>query len=121
MLLQQLAVMIVAGGHDMERHYDAFPAYVTKFYLANCSVRSRHHIQHNVYPHPVRNYLGRWWVAASRLPYSFFIPWGTATLRTRDLHDKYGHFVRISPDILSYTCKQVWSGNDIFAITRCTP
>jgi hypothetical protein len=113
--------MIMAGGHDMEGHYDAFPAYVIVYYLANCSVCSHHHIHYNVYLRPLRKYLGLWWVAASRFFYSFFIPWGTATLRTRELHNKYGHVVRIGPDTLSYTCKQVWSGKDSFGITRCTP
>ncbi|OJJ66144.1 hypothetical protein ASPBRDRAFT_666479 [Aspergillus brasiliensis CBS 101740] len=63
---------------------------------------------YNLFRHPLRKYPGPWWLAASRLPYSFFILRGIATKRTRELHDEYGHVVRISPDTLSYTCKQVW-------------
>ncbi|RGP79780.1 isotrichodermin c-15 hydroxylase [Fusarium longipes] len=33
---------------------------------------------------------------------------GTATQKTKELHDRYGHVVRINPDTLSFTSSQAW-------------
>ncbi|KAF4225969.1 hypothetical protein CNMCM6805_005328 [Aspergillus fumigatiaffinis] len=101
MLLQQLTLMIVPISMTWQG--------ITFLFIEVSALALIYSAFYNVYLHPLRKYPGPWWLAASRLPYSLFILRGTATTKTRELHDKYGHVVRISPDTLSYTCKQVWS------------
>lgn len=48
--------------------------------------------------------------AAIRIPYTLHFLGGSITPRTRRLHAKYGHVVRIAPDTLSYTCSEAWNG-----------
>ncbi|KAI2615409.1 isotrichodermin C-15 hydroxylase [Hypoxylon sp. NC1633] len=63
----------------------------------------------NVFLHPLRKYPGDRWGVASRLPYLWAKFHGTATHRSKRLHDKYGDVVRIAPDTLSYSTSQAWS------------
>jgi len=65
---------------------------------------------YNVLFHPLRNIPGPRSTAASRLSYTLARVRGRATHRSKDLHDKYGHVVRIAPDILSFTTSQAWAG-----------
>ncbi|KAK6214431.1 proteasome component pup2 [Pestalotiopsis sp. IQ-011] len=63
---------------------------------------------YNVFLHPLRRFPGPLFEAASRLPYAWGKLHGRATHRSKDLHDRYGHVVRIAPDILSFTASQAW-------------
>ncbi|TLD10708.1 hypothetical protein PgNI_06547 [Pyricularia grisea] len=71
---------------------------------------------YNVFFHPLRKYPGPWYRAASRLPYTISIFRGDVTFRVKELHDKYGQVVRITPDTLSYTDGQAWS--DIYSLKK---
>ncbi|KAJ3577291.1 hypothetical protein NPX13_g3277 [Xylaria arbuscula] len=71
---------------------------------------------YNVFFHPLRSYPGPWLWAASRLPYTISIFRGNATHNIKELHDKYGQVVRVTPNSLSYTCSQAWS--DIYALKQ---
>lgn len=68
---------------------------------------------YNVLLHPLRKYPGPWWQAVSRLPYTIFVFQGEATTKTKELHDKFGPIVRITPNTLSYSCSQAWSGKQV--------
>ncbi|KAF4434518.1 isotrichodermin C-15 hydroxylase [Fusarium acutatum] len=72
------------------------------------------HVVYNVRFHPLRKYPGPWWLAATRLPYTFYVLRGTAARKTKELHDKYGHVVRINPDTLSFTSSRAWHAQDIY-------
>lgn len=65
---------------------------------------------YNVTLHPLKSVPGPRWAAASRLSYTVARVRGRATHRSKNLHDKYGHVVRIAPDILSFTTSQAWVG-----------
>ncbi|KAI1841320.1 hypothetical protein JX265_007920 [Neoarthrinium moseri] len=71
---------------------------------------------YNIFLHPLRNYPGPWYRSASRLPYTVSIFRGDSTRRVEELHKKYGHIVRITPDTLSYTCSQAWT--DAYGFTQ---
>ncbi|KAF5256585.1 hypothetical protein FOXYS1_12930 [Fusarium oxysporum] len=66
------------------------------------------HTIYNLRLHPLRKYPGPWWLAASRIPYTFYVLRGAAARKTKDLHHRYGHVVRISPDTLSFTSSRAW-------------
>lgn len=75
-----------------------------------CLVYAFYRVVYNVFFHPLRQYPGPWHRGASRLPYTISIFRGDVTFRVKALHDKYGKVVRITPDTLSYTDSQAWSG-----------
>ncbi|KAH6974765.1 isotrichodermin C-15 hydroxylase [Ilyonectria destructans] len=74
------------------------------------------HAIYNVRFHPLHKYPGPWWLAASRIPYTISILRGTAAKETKELHEKYGHVVRVNPDTLSFTSSRAWS--DIYGPKR---
>ena len=70
-------------------------------------------IFYNLDFHPLSNYPGpRLW-AISRIPYVWTLAKGNLTQRTKELHDRYGHVVRIAPNELSFIDGQAWQ--DIYA------
>ncbi|KAH6879893.1 isotrichodermin C-15 hydroxylase [Thelonectria olida] len=71
---------------------------------------------YNIWFHPLRKYPGPWWLAASRIPYTISVLRGTAIREVKELHEKYGHVVRINPDTLSFTSSQAWP--DIYGPKR---
>lgn len=75
-----------------------------------CLAYAFYRVVYNVFFHPLREYPGPWHRGASRLPYTISIFRGDVTFRVKALHDKYGKVVRITPDTLSYTDSQAWSG-----------
>ncbi|CRG87316.1 hypothetical protein PISL3812_04333 [Talaromyces islandicus] len=68
---------------------------------------------YNLWFHPLRHYPGSKFDTATRLPYTFHVLRGTITQRTKRQHEKYGHVVRISPNVLSYTCSEAWNDDNI--------
>lgn len=70
-------------------------------------------VVYNLWFHPLRQYPGSKFDAATRLPYTFRLLRGSITPRTKELHDKYGHVVRIAPNVLSYTCGEAWNGKPL--------
>ncbi|KAG4277680.1 hypothetical protein FPRO04_14058 [Fusarium proliferatum] len=66
------------------------------------------HAIYNIRLHPLRRYPGPWWLAATRIPYTFYVLRGTAAQKTKELHDRYGHVVRINPDTLSFASSRAW-------------
>ncbi|KAI1078319.1 isotrichodermin C-15 hydroxylase [Whalleya microplaca] len=64
---------------------------------------------YNVAFHPLRKFPGPRLRAATRLPYTISKLRGDPTQRVKLLHDKYGHVVRIAPDVLSFTNSQAWT------------
>ncbi|KAK1142200.1 hypothetical protein N8T08_008126 [Aspergillus melleus] len=84
-------------------------ACVVIFYVFNTVV-------YNLWFHPLRHYPGSKFDAGTRLPYTFHLLRGSITPRTKQLHEKYGHIVRVAPDVLSYTCGEAW--NDIYGLKQ---
>ncbi|KAL8970981.1 MAG: hypothetical protein Q9197_003521 [Variospora fuerteventurae] len=69
---------------------------------------------YNLYFHPLAKYPGPALRAAFHFPDARSILSGKAYLHTRNLHEKYGGVVRMSPDTLSYNTAQAWK--DIYAL-----
>lgn len=65
-------------------------------------------IIYNVYFHPLAKYPGPKLMAATRVPYMRMIISGRFAQRTKALHEKYGHIVRIAPNELSFTDADAW-------------
>ncbi|KAH7248144.1 isotrichodermin C-15 hydroxylase [Fusarium solani] len=86
---------------------------VISFFVVSCIVLRA---IYNIWFHPLRKYPGPWWPAASRVPYTVSVLRGTATREAKELHEKYGHIVRINPDTLSFTSSQAWP--DIYGPKR---
>lgn len=58
---------------------------------------------YNLYFHPLRKFPGPLSQRASTLPWAIQTVIGVQQFRTKDLHDRYGPVVRISPNHLSFT------------------
>ncbi|EOD51467.1 putative cytochrome p450 protein [Neofusicoccum parvum UCRNP2] len=63
---------------------------------------------YNVYFHPLRNFPGPKFAAASKIPYAFNRCRGLQARWTRSLHDQYGEVVRLAPDQLSFISIEAW-------------
>ncbi|KAH5622240.1 hypothetical protein HBI51_248140 [Parastagonospora nodorum] len=67
---------------------------------------------YRVYFHPLCRFPGPKICAFTRIPHIIAVANGTPLRFTRQLHDKYGDVVRISPDELSFASPQAW--HDIY-------
>ncbi|KAI6711662.1 hypothetical protein JHW43_005807 [Diplocarpon mali] len=74
-------------------------------------------ITYNIFYHPLRDYPGPRFAAATRLPLTWFVLRGWGPHWTSALHDKYGPVVRVAPNELSYIDKRAW--RDIYSSTPC--
>ncbi|OCK76499.1 benzoate 4-monooxygenase cytochrome P450 [Lepidopterella palustris CBS 459.81] len=63
---------------------------------------------YNIYFHPLSNYPGPKFAAASRIPTVWYMIQGKNVQWVVSLHKKYGDVVRTGPDELSYTNAQGW-------------
>lgn len=63
---------------------------------------------YNVFFHPLKRFPGPKLWAASQLPRQFYEIRGTLDFKIRDLHDRYGHAVRLEPNLLSFTDSAGW-------------
>jgi cytochrome P450 len=63
---------------------------------------------YRVYFHPLRTFPGPKFCAFTRIPHLLAVNSGTPIQFTRELHDRYGDVVRISPDELSFADPQAW-------------
>ncbi|KAL9581562.1 MAG: hypothetical protein Q9203_005838 [Teloschistes exilis] len=68
---------------------------------------------YNLRFHPLARFPGPALWAVSRIPYAWTLLKGDLTQRTKELHDRYGHVVRIAPNELSFIDAQAWQ--DIYA------
>ncbi|PQE06760.1 Cytochrome P450 protein [Rutstroemia sp. NJR-2017a BBW] len=66
------------------------------------------HITYNVFFHPLRSYPGPKLWAATRLPWCYNQYQGQLHYRLLQLHNKYGHTVRVAPNELSYNSDDAW-------------
>ena len=71
---------------------------------------------YNLYFHPLSKFPGPKLWAASRLPFVFNLSTGRLAKRERQLHEKYGEIIRLTPDEVSFASEQAW--NDIYALRR---
>ncbi|PVH92480.1 putative RNA polymerase II mediator complex component Srb8 [Periconia macrospinosa] len=72
---------------------------------------------YNLYFHPLaRRFPGPKLWAASRLPYIYALVNGRLVQRQRELHEKYGHCIRLAPDEVSFANEDAW--NDIYMFRR---
>ncbi|KAE8390154.1 cytochrome P450 [Aspergillus alliaceus] len=94
------------------------PSLATLGVLATCALifYALGNVVYNLWFHPLRQYPGSRFDAATRLPYTFHYLRGSVTQRTKRLHDEYGHVVRIAPNTLSYTCSEAW--DDIYGLKQ---
>jgi len=65
-----------------------------------------------IFIHPLGAYPGPKLWAFTRLPYSYYKLAGCLPSAVKQLHDKYGEVVRISPNQLSYNSSAAW--DDIY-------
>ncbi|KAF2237590.1 cytochrome P450 [Viridothelium virens] len=65
-------------------------------------------IVYNVFFHPLRNYPGPWYTAASRVPYLIKVIKGDYLTWNQSLHRRYGQVVRVAPEELSFTDGRSW-------------
>jgi len=63
---------------------------------------------YNVYFHPLRDYPGPEWWAASRIPWILADTSGDIHVTMTALHRQYGGVVRTAPDELSYITDNSW-------------
>ncbi|KAH7055844.1 putative cytochrome P450 [Macrophomina phaseolina] len=63
---------------------------------------------YNIFLHPLRSYPGPWYAKANILWSQYHNFKGDLTFRVHELHQKYGHVVRIAPDEIVYTDPQAW-------------
>ncbi|KAI4700785.1 hypothetical protein J4E81_003749 [Alternaria sp. BMP 2799] len=63
---------------------------------------------YRIYFHPLRHFPGPKLYAATRIPYNIAIWNGTRDKLFQDLHQKYGHVVRVNHDELSFTDPNSW-------------
>lgn len=63
---------------------------------------------YRVYFHPLRGFPGPKSCAFTRIPHIVAVYNGTPIPFAKDLHDRYGDVVRISPDELSFADPKAW-------------
>ncbi|KAL8665270.1 MAG: hypothetical protein Q9168_007733 [Polycauliona sp. 1 TL-2023] len=63
---------------------------------------------YNLRFHPLARFPGPTLWAVSRIPYALTLLKGDLTQRTKELHDRYGHVVRLAPNELSFVDPQAW-------------
>ncbi|KAL8774806.1 MAG: hypothetical protein Q9209_000745 [Squamulea sp. 1 TL-2023] len=68
---------------------------------------------YNLRFHPLARFPGPTLWAVSRIPYAWALLKGDLTQRTKELHNRYGHVVRLAPDELSFIDAQAWQ--DVYA------
>src|ERR1700761_6388436 len=61
---------------------------------------------YNVFFHPLRSYPGPLLWRATRLPYDYHRFRGTLNFKIREMHNKYGEIVRVSPSDLTFASTQ---------------
>ncbi|KAL8387041.1 hypothetical protein RB595_010201 [Gaeumannomyces hyphopodioides] len=69
--------------------------------------------------HPLRRYPGPWLNSVSEIPAAWALLQGRQPKAYKELHDKYGPIVRMSPNELSFTDVEAW--NDIYGFHKSTP
>lgn len=75
---------------------------------------------YRLYFHPLRNFPGPKYRAASRIPWHIATVTGSRDRILREMHAKYGHMVRVNPDELSCTDPNAWK--DVYGHgTKGTP
>lgn len=74
---------------------------------------------YNVFLHPLRRYPGPLLYRASFLPLMLKHCHGDSTWCIQALHRRYGHVVRIEPNLLSYADSQAWL--DIYGHRKTGP
>ncbi|KAL8704956.1 MAG: hypothetical protein Q9201_001902 [Fulgogasparrea decipioides] len=73
-------------------------------------------VVYNLHFHPLSKVPGpRLW-AASRLPFIYCLLTGKLTRREREFHEKYGEFLRLAPDEVSFASEEAWT--DIYSYRR---
>lgn len=60
------------------------------------------HILYQIYFHPLHHIPGPWINAVSRIPYARHLLNGTTAENVKQLHEKYGEAVRLSPNEVSF-------------------
>ncbi|KAI2633635.1 benzoate 4-monooxygenase cytochrome P450 [Hypomontagnella submonticulosa] len=65
-------------------------------------------IVYNLYFHPLCKIPGPWTAAVSEIPYCLWYLGGRQSFKIAELHDKYGHAVRIAPNEVSFNTAQSW-------------
>jgi cytochrome P450 len=73
-------------------------------------------IVYNLYFHPLSNFPGPKFWAASRLPFIYCLLTGKLIKRERQFHKKYGEIIRLAPDEVSFANEQAWT--DIYSFRR---
>ncbi|EPE30604.1 Cytochrome P450 [Glarea lozoyensis ATCC 20868] len=68
---------------------------------------------YNIYFHPLSHHPGPKLWAASRIPFIYSLLTGQLIQRTKEFHEKYGDFLRLAPDEVSFASEQAW--NEIYA------
>ncbi|KAI4266000.1 MAG: hypothetical protein L6R38_009020 [Xanthoria sp. 2 TBL-2021] len=64
---------------------------------------------YNLYFHPLSKFPGPKLCAASRLPFIYCLLTGKLTQREREFHKKYGDFLRLAPDEVSFASEEAWA------------
>ncbi|KAI1408849.1 benzoate 4-monooxygenase cytochrome P450 [Hypoxylon sp. FL1857] len=70
-------------------------------------------IVYNLYFHPLSKIPGPWLAAISDIPYCWWLLGGRQPYKVLELHNKYGHAVRIAPNEVSFNTAQSWK--DIYS------
>lgn len=65
-------------------------------------------IIYNLYFHPLSKIPGPWIAAISNIPYCSWILGGRQPYKLLELHNKYGHVVRVAPNEVSFNTAQSW-------------
>ncbi|KAI1121880.1 benzoate 4-monooxygenase cytochrome P450 [Nemania abortiva] len=65
-------------------------------------------IVYNIYFHPLRDIPGPRTAAISNIPYCWWLLGGRQPFKMLELHNKYGHVVRIAPNEVSFSSAQSW-------------
>ncbi|CAG8953633.1 hypothetical protein HYFRA_00010092 [Hymenoscyphus fraxineus] len=71
---------------------------------------------YNLYFHPLSKHPGPKLWAASRLPFIYCLVTGKLVQREREFHEKYGDFLRLAPDEVSFASEEAW--NDIYTFRK---
>ncbi|KAI0843117.1 benzoate 4-monooxygenase cytochrome P450 [Hypoxylon sp. FL0890] len=65
-------------------------------------------IVYNLFFHPLSKIPGPWFAAISDIPYCWWLLGGRHPYKVLELHNKYGHAVRLAPNEVSFNTSQSW-------------
>ncbi|KAI1142966.1 benzoate 4-monooxygenase cytochrome P450 [Hypoxylon sp. FL0543] len=65
-------------------------------------------IVYNLFFHPLAKVPGPWFAAISDIPYCWWLLGGRQPYKVLELHNKYGHAVRLAPNEVSFNSSQSW-------------